>query len=61
MAPGTTAWSQVPGAAKRVAAGGPNQAWAVNAAGNIYRWTGTTWQQVQGWASDIAVEANGTA
>ena len=41
--------------AERVAIGSDGSLWAVNKAGNIWRRNGSSWTQVQGAATDIAV------
>jgi hypothetical protein len=61
MAPGATAWTQIAGQGTRIAAGGNGQIWHLNAAGNIYKWTGSGWQQMPGLARDIGAGADGTA
>ena len=36
------------------------QVWGVNSGGDIYRWTGSTWQQIPGGLKNVAVGADGT-
>ena len=49
-------WEHIPGAARRVAVDAHGDAWVTNSAGNIYHWTGSSWHQLPGWASDIGVD-----
>lgn len=47
------------GAATRITVDPNGVAWVVNAAGQIWRWTGSTWMQTVGAAQDIGAGANG--
>lgn len=51
------AWTTVPGHAVRISVG-PAGPWVVNSARNIYRWTGSGFQQMPGGAYDIGVGAD---
>ena len=53
-------WSQVPGAAIRIAVGPDGSPWVVNAWGGIYRWANGRFQQLPGAARDIGVGADGS-
>lgn len=56
-------WVQIPGALTRISAGSSTNVWGVNAAGNIFRYTGNDanpWVQIPGALSDIGVGADGT-
>jgi hypothetical protein len=62
LQPGDANWTQVPGAAVRIAAGG-DQVWVVNSWGAIFRWNPAiyNWDTMPGWANDVAVDAVGNA
>ncbi|HEX7707672.1 MAG TPA: tectonin domain-containing protein [Thermoanaerobaculia bacterium] len=51
---------QVGGGASRIAVDPAGVPWVVNSAGQIYRWTGTTWQGMPGQAIDIGIGSDGT-
>ncbi|KAJ7574961.1 hypothetical protein C8J56DRAFT_1032801 [Mycena floridula] len=49
-------WTKISGALKRISAGSRTNVWGVNAAGNIYRYTGddsNPWVQIPGALTDI--------
>lgn len=54
------AWGNMPGAAVRIAVDPNGDAWAVNAANQIYKWAGSTWTAMPGLARDIGIGANGS-
>jgi hypothetical protein len=59
MKAGEQQWTQMPGLAKRVAAGGETVV-VVTSSGSIFYWyKGASWAQLPGWASDAAVDALG--
>ncbi|HRI06404.1 MAG TPA: RICIN domain-containing protein, partial [Nannocystaceae bacterium] len=49
------AWQQVPGGLKHVSAGVDGTVWGVNAADQIWQWTGGGWQQMPGALKQISV------
>ena len=52
-------FSAVRGSGVRVSAGANGQAWVVNEAGEIYRWTGNQFERINGSAVDVASNARG--
>jgi hypothetical protein len=58
--PITWQWEAVNGGAVRIAVDAFLAPWVISSFGNIFRWTGGTWQQMPGSARDIAVSSNGS-
>lgn len=50
----------VPGVPAQISAKA-NELWAINSGGDIFRWTGTAWEQKRGWASSISAASDGWA
>ncbi|MEZ4451215.1 MAG: Cys-every-fifth RiPP peptide CefA [Nannocystaceae bacterium] len=48
-------WQQVPGGLKGIDAGVDGAVWGVNAANQVYQWTGSSWQQMPGSLKQISV------
>ena len=59
MRPGDSTWTLKPGRAKRVGAGGSDTVVVVTDNGAVFKWAGTDWKLLPGWASDAAVDAVG--
>jgi hypothetical protein len=57
----TTGWTAMTGAAVDIGVGANGTVWVTNAAGNIYRWTGSAWTQIAGTASRVSVDPQGNA
>jgi hypothetical protein len=49
----------IPGAAVRIDVDPNGNAWVVNSTHQIFRWTGSAWQQMNGGATDIGIGSNG--
>lgn len=53
--------TKMPGGGVRIAVDPKGTPWVVNAGGQIFRWTGSAWQQMPGSAAtDVGIGANGT-
>ena len=53
-------WQSLPGTATRVAADPAGNPWVINQQGNIFRYSGSSFVQQPGLASDIAIGADGS-
>lgn len=58
----TGSWVAMGGAAVQVSVGSAAEVWVVNASGNVYKWTGTTWtnRPDAGICTAVAAAADGT-
>lgn len=52
-------WDGMPGGAVRIDVDPQGNAWVVNAAGQIFRWTGSSWSNVPGLARDVGIGSTG--
>ena len=56
-------WTQIAGALKEISAGSVANVWGVNAANNIFRYTGndnSPWIEIPGALIDVTAAADGT-
>ena len=53
-------WSNVPGGLVRISVANKNLYYGVNKYDDIYKWTGSSWTQIPGKLTDIAVNGDGT-
>jgi hypothetical protein len=53
-------WTNIPGAASRMAVAPNGTLWVINSAGGIYAWNGSSWSTIAGGASDITVGSDNT-
>jgi hypothetical protein len=55
-----TSWTFVPGRLKQISVGSASNVWGVNSAGDIYKWTGTSFIKMSGSFASVSVAADGT-
>jgi hypothetical protein len=53
-------WTNIPGAASRIAVAPNGRLWVINSVGGIYAWNGSSWSTIAGGASDITVGSDNT-
>ncbi len=68
----TSSWTEIPGSLSQIAVGSSSSVWGINAAGAVYRWSGSEWfsggwdpiilqSQTPGTFTQIAPTADGVA
>ena len=57
---GTNKWDAMPGGALRIDVDPQGNAWVVNDAGSVFRWTGSNWVGMPGKARDIGIGPEGS-